>query len=535
MVCVILASLLNVSHPSAASGESTDARSLYERGKELLDARKSLEAKTVFEELLDGHPDYHRAYPLYWRALTLEKQAETLRASAAAALERFEQTPRRKRDEDFYLAYLRACSLLEVKDRAESMGKEAIARFPSGAVARGDRYRAAMKEAEKDPLRAADHLKAVIDDYYHVADSAPFAALSRLGIIADHPDLFDLRSLQAAAAQSEGLFRVNLTSGDPGGAYWYVVATRRIAGALAERSPDESLRFAAKGLACLEEHWPGIDAFDENERVTFWPPMLRAYASSGKWDEARKIGETMLRHLEGDALPDAIRSSIDEAKVRSDLAKALEKRGAAEEAREQIGLAASLDESFRKEFDEYQGRNPIDPVERRKFETALAAKRSALQRRRDDRVRRNLLATEVQQTAPVFKARDLDGRTVTLGDFRGKAVVMSPWATWCGPCVWEMQHLEIAYKRYRGNPKVAFAAVSVDWDRDKVAPFVREKKYSFPILIAEGTFEKDYGIQSIPQMFIIDPRGRIRFRLEDLLEESYFQKSVDWMIEAALK
>jgi len=34
-------------------------------------------------------------------------------------------------------------------------------------------------------------------------------------------------------------------------------------------------------------------------------------------------------------------------------------------------------------------------------------------------------------------------------------------------------------------------------------------------------------------MFIIDPRGRIRFRLEDLLEENYFQESLDWMIEAA--
>ena len=54
-----------------------------------------------------------------------------------------------------------------------------------------------------------------------------------------------------------------------------------------------------------------------------------------------------------------------------------------------------------------------------------------------------------------------------------------------------------------------------------------------PIFIAEGSFEKDYEVHYLPQMFIIDPRERIRFRLEDLLEENYFQESLDWMIEAA--
>lgn len=80
---------------------------------------------------------------------------------------------------------------------------------------------------------------------------------------------------------------------------------------------------------------------------------------------------------------------------------------------------------------------------------------------------------------------------------------------------------------------MTFAAVNVDWEREKVAPFIQEKQFTLPIFIAEGGLEKDFGVDSIPKMFIIDPRGRTRFRLDDLLAEDRFQQSLDWMIDAA--
>jgi peroxiredoxin len=150
-------------------------------------------------------------------------------------------------------------------------------------------------------------------------------------------------------------------------------------------------------------------------------------------------------------------------------------------------------------------------------------------------MRRELLAREVNRPTPAFQAEDLKGRKVSLASFRGKTVVLSLWATWCGACIWEMEHLERACRRYRGDSKVAFAAVSVDWEKEKVAPFVREKKYELPIYVAGGSFEKEFGVETLPQMFIIDSRGRTRFRLEDLLEEGHFQQSLDWMIQAAQK
>ena len=71
------------------------------------------------------------------------------------------------------------------------------------------------------------------------------------------------------------------------------------------------------------------------------------------------------------------------------------------------------------------------------------------------------------------------------------------------------------------------------WLKDRYGMSWQIVPRRLPIFIAEGSFEKDYEVHCLPQMFIIDPRERIRFRLEDLLEANYFQESLDWMIEAA--
>jgi thiol-disulfide isomerase/thioredoxin len=91
----------------------------------------------------------------------------------------------------------------------------------------------------------------------------------------------------------------------------------------------------------------------------------------------------------------------------------------------------------------------------------------------------------VGKMAPDFTASTLDGRTVTLADFRGqKKVVVSFWASWCGPCRMEMPGLTKFYKaNHNASSDFEILTVSIDEDTKDAADFATEQKLNFPVLL----------------------------------------------------
>src|SRR2546426_3493393 len=84
------------------------------------------------------------------------------------------------------------------------------------------------------------------------------------------------------------------------------------------------------------------------------------------------------------------------------------------------------------------------------------------------------------QTAKDFVAPSPDGKPVKLADYRGKAILLNFWATWCPPCREEMPAMERLFQRYKDTGLMVLAE-SVDWDIVVVPPFVRQNKLTFPI------------------------------------------------------
>jgi len=104
-----------------------------------------------------------------------------------------------------------------------------------------------------------------------------------------------------------------------------------------------------------------------------------------------------------------------------------------------------------------------------------------------------------------------DGSAVHLSDAKGKIVVLSFWATWCGPCR-ELEPLfERVAARYSGKPDVIFYALNCDDDESLVAPFLAEEKPKTPVLFADG-LERLLGVDSFPTTLILDRTGKIAFR-----------------------
>jgi peroxiredoxin len=118
----------------------------------------------------------------------------------------------------------------------------------------------------------------------------------------------------------------------------------------------------------------------------------------------------------------------------------------------------------------------------------------------------------VNKAAPDFTAQTLDGRTVSLADFRGqKNVVLSFWASWCGPCRMEMPGLIRFYQKHHSTESdFEILAVTIDEDTKSAEEFATAEKLNFPVLLDSRRRVADaYGVDGIPTMFVIDKTGKV--------------------------
>ena len=120
------------------------------------------------------------------------------------------------------------------------------------------------------------------------------------------------------------------------------------------------------------------------------------------------------------------------------------------------------------------------------------------------------IAIEEELPAPDFTLPGLNGELISLSEFKGNVVLVNIWATWCPPCVYEMPSMEKLHQQFKSE-KFKILAISIDSQGAKaVAPFMKNHNLTFQALIdPAGTIRTSYGINSIPQSFIIDKQGHL--------------------------
>jgi len=118
--------------------------------------------------------------------------------------------------------------------------------------------------------------------------------------------------------------------------------------------------------------------------------------------------------------------------------------------------------------------------------------------------------TPANGIAPDFSLQSLEGRPMHLSDFRGKAVLLNFWATWCAPCKIEMPWFVELQKQY-GPEGLQIVGVAMDDASPKdIADFAKDMGVNYPVLIGKESVGDDYGgVQFLPENFYIDRNGKV--------------------------
>ncbi len=117
---------------------------------------------------------------------------------------------------------------------------------------------------------------------------------------------------------------------------------------------------------------------------------------------------------------------------------------------------------------------------------------------------------QVGKLAPGFQLPDLSGQLVSLGDLRGNPVLVNFWASWCGPCVYEMPYIQEVYNRWSDRGLVVLA-ISIGESPSQVREFMESNHLSFPVLLdGDGAVAEQYNIRGIPTTVFVDKEGIIR-------------------------
>ncbi|MDM5229597.1 TlpA disulfide reductase family protein [Cytobacillus sp. NJ13] len=131
--------------------------------------------------------------------------------------------------------------------------------------------------------------------------------------------------------------------------------------------------------------------------------------------------------------------------------------------------------------------------------------------------------------APDFELTDMEGSPVKLSDYRGKAVLLNFWASWCPPCRAEMPHMEKLYNKYKDEnfDILAVNLTNTEKNSGDAEKFVKELGLTFTIpMDVKGEAGSDYNIMAYPTSYFIDSDGVIREKVLGALNEEYMEKEI---------
>jgi len=224
-------------------------------------------------------------------------------------------------------------------------------------------------------------------------------------------------------------------------------------------------------------------------------------------------------------------SNVDKAKVKECLGHVLEADNRPEEALEYFAQAFAQSQHYLKDAGQnFERLYPIIKKSKKGMDTYLSDLEKKYQSESEVGVGIER-GTEINKPAPEFELVSLSGEKVSLSSLKGKLVIMNFWATYCGPCIKELPHLQEFYEMVKNETNVSVITINCDKNPAFAEPFIRKNNYTFPVLYADADLRENYGVRGIPTTFIIDAAGEIKLRMVGFNSEEPFVPYLKSLVE----
>jgi thiol-disulfide isomerase/thioredoxin len=135
----------------------------------------------------------------------------------------------------------------------------------------------------------------------------------------------------------------------------------------------------------------------------------------------------------------------------------------------------------------------------------------------------------LNRALPEMHVPDAAGRIRTLADFKGKTTFVFLWATWCRPCWQELPGMQKLYEAVKGRRDVQAISLSMDENPAIVEQFMKERKFSFPVLVSKAFVEQVLPEVILSQTWLIDHAAAIRLQRQSgpYLEQVWVDEALD--------
>jgi peroxiredoxin len=128
---------------------------------------------------------------------------------------------------------------------------------------------------------------------------------------------------------------------------------------------------------------------------------------------------------------------------------------------------------------------------------------------------------------PEMKLPGLDSRTWTKSDFEGKSTLVYLWAAWCGPCWVHLPAIQAIHNATKDRRDIQVVTLSVDEDQEKLSAFMKDKGYTFPVMVGKAYAEKLLPKMIVGQTWIVDKTAAIRLQRSQNVVVGRGQAEVD--------